>query len=181
MERRTEEGQALVTLCFLMAHATWVAASSFCHYDSLSNLELWAKINSVLGFYCCDKKPHDQKQLWKKGFFSASISQVTYPFHQGSQGRNSKQEPGGENWNREHGEECCSLAWSSWDVLCFFRHPWTTCPGTIPPTLYWVLPCQPSLKACLQVNVMGCFLSWTFLFPDYPALCQADTHTNTQI
>lgn len=70
----------------------------------------------------------------------------------GSQFRNSRQEPRGRDWNRDHrGVFCTELLPKACSVF-FLTQPKTTCPGLAPYSVGWALPHWLSVKiqTCVQ-------------------------------
>lgn len=145
-----------------MADANWEAALSSCYYDSLTNLELWAKINSVLSILCCDKNLMIRNDLGKKGLVSVYTSQVTCL----PSGKETRAESQGRNLEERPEIETVRRRGAFWfdppqGFLCFFRHPWTTCQGPHHP--YWagsfhiIINQGRAPQACLQVSGTGIF------------------------
>lgn len=116
-----------------------------------------------------------------------SWSRMTF---EGSQGKNSKQEPGRRNWNRSHREalftdllsECCSAY--------FLIKPKTNFSGVALPLMAWILQYLSLIKEMLLFRLASRliwwrhFLNWDFLFSEDPSLCwqrQTNTHKNNSI
>lgn len=93
--------------------------------------------------------------------------------------RNSRQEPKGKNWIKEHEEKClldCSSMISSACLLI------QTCLLVVPPTVIWAhlsIKKQSTIKKMSHRHTyreIWCkqFLNWCSLFPNDYILCQVD-------
>lgn len=62
------------------------------------------------------------------------------------QSRNSKDEPGGRNWRKDHGGCCWPAYFPCLTQLAFLTQPKTICSGLPLPTVSWDLPYQSLSK-----------------------------------
>lgn len=118
-------------------------------------------------FYGCDKI-RCQKQVGQEA--SAFTSQVIL---KESQGRNSKQQPGGRNWHRHQGRMLLTVLYLMASSACFLIQPGITCPGMVLSTVSKALPHQSLNKTirtrqtCLQANLSEKFSILRLPLPRY--------------
>lgn len=115
---------------------------------------------SSSGLHCCfyDKAFWPKPTWWRKGFILAYWLQSI----ERSQGKNSRQEPGGRKWSRNRGERLL-IGLSSWSAT-FFILPRLTCLGMVLSTMNWVFLHQLAVKKMLHghatANLRRKFLYW---------------------
>ena len=125
------------------------------------------------------------KTSWEgKGFVSSWYSGHN-PITEGSWGRNSRQEPGGRNWSRDHGETLLPGLFSTACSIGFLVHPRLTCPEVSPPTVGWVLPHQSVIKQMSHRHAHGPvwwrqFLKLGCFSPGASSLCQNNWPSSVQ-
>lgn len=112
-------------------------------------------------------KLHKQKQFAEELIsFMYTLQSIIF----GSQGRKSRQEPGGRNWSRGHKEVLLSSLLSLMISACLFQQHRTTCPSVVLGTMNRTPLHQSSIKKkktelLLQVNLVGEFSLLRFLLP----------------
>lgn len=127
--------------------------------------------SSVL-LYCCDRT--DQSNWRRKGCIPSCTSKY-WPIAERSRIRNSRQEPGFRNWNRDHGGMWLTGLFPLTCSAIFLTQPRSTCPGITLPTMGWSLY-QLTTNKMLHRHVHRPIwwrqsLSWGW-FP--LAMCQVD-------
>jgi hypothetical protein len=127
-------------------------------------------------FYCCDKT------LWPKT--RSRVFQLTilrsHSFTEGSQGRNSRQEPEGRNWRRSHGRMLLTGLFLLIYPACSLIQLKTTCPGLHNPNQSIIR--SISHRFAYRVILQKHFRNWEFFFPNDTSLCKLSISlTNTSL